>query len=174
MTSSFPIITTQRLVLRQPSALDAPQIFTLRTDANVNKYLDRKPCSTLDEAAAFILAVNENFFQGAGYYWAICDEQDGQVIGTICLFELAADGSACEVGYELLPGYQGKGLMREALEQVIAFAFKRLQVKSINAFSHKDNLASAGLLQKSGFTKLESPAGSPDPLTAFRLLKMPA
>ena len=38
----FPNLTTNRLILRQLSENDSKEIFSLRTDKSVNKYLDRQ------------------------------------------------------------------------------------------------------------------------------------
>ena len=48
----FPILTTERLVLRRLSVDDGPEIFHHRSDPALNEYLDRTPCASIDEAVA--------------------------------------------------------------------------------------------------------------------------
>ncbi|RZK12463.1 MAG: N-acetyltransferase, partial [Flavobacterium sp.] len=41
-STSFPILTTERLTIRQLSIDDQHDIFALRSDTEINKYLDRE------------------------------------------------------------------------------------------------------------------------------------
>ena len=47
----FPVLKTERLTLRQLSIDDDKEIFLLRSDMEANKYIDRDPCGTIEEAA---------------------------------------------------------------------------------------------------------------------------
>ena len=72
------------------------------------------------------------------------------MIGTICFWNLSADRRSAELGFELHPDHQGKGYMDEAMKEVIGFAF-RSGFTCLDAYTHKDNLASTKLLLKHGF-----------------------
>ena len=50
----FPLITTERLVLRQVSSFDVNEIFFLRSDEEVLRYIQRKPAKNIEEAIQFI------------------------------------------------------------------------------------------------------------------------
>ncbi len=82
----FPVLTTERLTLRQPENGDYKQIYVLRTDDSVNKYLNREPCRSMDEARNFIQVVNENIRKNESIYWAITLHHTNALIGTVCLF----------------------------------------------------------------------------------------
>lgn len=56
-----------------------------------------------------------------------------------------------EVGYELLPNFQGKGFMSEALNSIIDFAFTNLKIETIEAFTNYQNARSRKLLEKLNF-----------------------
>ena len=56
----FPILTTERLTLRQLEINDEQEIFTLRSDNEINKYLGRQVANTIDDARNFINRINEN------------------------------------------------------------------------------------------------------------------
>jgi ribosomal-protein-alanine N-acetyltransferase len=122
----------------------------------VNKYLDRKPAETTDEALNFIRKVNENFKNQTALYWAITQKHNEKLVGTICLFDFSDEHKNCEIGYELLPDFQGQGFMQEALERIIEFVFQSLGLETINAFTHKDNQNSTKLLQKCNFEQTET------------------
>ena len=144
----FPILTTERLTLRQLVINDAREIFMLRSDSEINKYLDRQISNTIDEARNFINKVNENTNNSESLYWAITLSDRDILVGTICLFSFPEENNKCEIGYELLTNFQGKGIMKEAAEKVIDYAFNTIKVQKIEAFFHRDNQRSINLLEK--------------------------
>ena len=153
----FPILTTARLTLRQVSLNDAEHIFALRSDPAVNQYLDRQPSTSIDDAILFINRVTENINSQEALYWAVTLTENNTFAGTIGLFGFTAEQS-CEMGYELLTPFQGKGIMKEAAAGVITYAFQTLQVQAIEAFTHKNNQPSVHLLTQLGF----HPSTDPD------------
>lgn len=169
VNKTFPTLITERLMLRQPLESDVQEIFLLRSDMIVNKYLDRQPAETVEEVLSFIKKVNENFSNNEGFYWAIAHTGNKKLIGTICLFDFSDELKKCEIGYELLPAYQGQGIMYEAVEKVIEFSFQALGLDTIDACTHKDNESSARLLQKFNFEKTAITDGGNPLLTVFRL-----
>jgi ribosomal-protein-alanine N-acetyltransferase len=147
----FPVLKTERLTLRQLISSDDKEIFALRSDDNVNKYLDRKPSKSLEDAKNFIQTINENIQRNDSIYWAITLNGIDKLIGTICLFDFSEDHSKAEIGYELLPGFQGKGFMQEATSKVIHFGFQHVGLNSIEASTHSENQSSRRLLEKLNF-----------------------
>jgi ribosomal-protein-alanine N-acetyltransferase len=147
----FPILTTERLTLRQLLITDEHEIFRLRSDSEINKYLDREISKTIDDARNFINKVNENIHKNDSLYWAITFRDKNILVGTICLFGFSDENDKCEIGYELLTNFQGQGIMKEAAEKVIDYAFNTINVQKIDAFFHKDNQASIKLLEKLSF-----------------------
>src|SRR5829696_2634771 len=115
----FPVLKTERLTMRQLRSSDDKEIFALRSDDNVNKYLERKASKSFDDARNFIQTINENIQRNDSIYWAITLNGTDKLIGTICLFDFSDDNSKAEIGYELLPGFQGNGIMQEATSKVI-------------------------------------------------------
>lgn len=149
----FPVLKTERLTLRQLVSSDANEIFALRSDGNVNKYLNRKPSKSIDDAQTFIQTINENIQRNDSIYWAITFSGADKLIGTICLFDLSDDNFKAEIGYELLPGFQGKGIMQEATSKVIDFGIQHIGLNSIEAYTHFENQSSTRLLEKFNFKK---------------------
>lgn len=151
--TSFPILTTERLTLRQLSNDDSQDIFALRSDAQINKYLDRPASKTIDDAINFINSINENIKKNDSFYWAITLTTTKVFAGTICLFNISGEDAKCEIGYELLTNFQKQGIMKEAAEKIIDFVFNTLQIEKIEAFTHIENGGSTKLLEKLGFKK---------------------
>lgn len=149
----FPILATARLDLRQLSPADAPALAVLRSDEQVNRYLSREGDVSLEDAAVFIEKINRGIAQGEWLYWAICWRGQPELLGTICLWQFSADRSTAEIGYELHPRHQGQGVMDEALKRVVAFGFEDLGLAALEAFTHRDNAASARLLLRNRFER---------------------
>jgi ribosomal-protein-alanine N-acetyltransferase len=143
----FPILTTERLTLRQLASDDEQQIFTLRSDSKINKYLDRQVSHTIDDARNFI----NKIIKSDSLYWAITLSDKNILVGTICLFGFSDKNYQCEIGFELLPNFQGQGIMKETLEKIIDYAFTTIKVKKIEAFVHRENLNSIKLLENFSF-----------------------
>lgn len=172
MTSTpFSILTTERLILRQLSIDDWQEILTLRSDPEVNKYLDRQAAKTKEDEIGFINKINENIEKHTAFYWAITLTRTNTVVGTICLYNLSTEMSSCEIGYELMPKFQGQGIMNEALRAVIDYVFQTLKFNEILAVTHCENQHSSRLLSKFNFVKsLEVDKENPE-LDIFILTK---
>jgi [ribosomal protein S5]-alanine N-acetyltransferase len=150
---SFPRLATERLLLRQLTPGDAEEIFLLRSDETVNKYLDRTKATTLNDAQQFIGLVNSGIYNQQSFFWAICLHGSEKLIGTICLWNFSAEKDKAEIGYELLPSYHGKGIMQEALSMVVEFGFQILELTTIDAWTVQQNHPSITLLERNRFKR---------------------
>jgi len=165
---TFPILISERLTLRKLSKNDSEEVLQLRSDTEINKFLNKKPSKTVENALNFINSIIENESDEL-FYWAITKTGEDKLIGTICLFDFLGDLKKCEIGYELLTEYHGQGIMIEAAEKVIEFAIKIPELKTIDALTHKNNKSSTQLLQKLNFRKLEDIVDDNPNLILFRL-----
>ena len=150
----FPVLTTQRLRLRQLLPADAANLFDLRTNEQVNRYLDRPSPKGVYEMTDFVGKINGGIATNQWLYWAICLPKDNELVGTICLWNFNDIKTIAEIGYELHPDQQGKGYMNEALQAVVAYAFGTLQLQQLEAYTHHANIGSIRLLVKNGFEQL--------------------
>ena len=151
--SPFPVLFTPHFKLRALRASDENEIFFLRTDEGVNQFLDRPRANSIEDAQRFIQIITENTAKGEAILWAIEPRDGGVLVGTVCLWNISwADGRA-EIGYELLPQYQGKGVMQEVLPVVMGYAFGVLGLGMITAEMSEGNVRSARLLERHGFVR---------------------
>lgn len=155
---SFPEIKTERLFLRKIEELDCDSILFLRSNKIINKFIERpehrKTKNKLD-AIKFIKEINEAFEEDKSISWGITLKNDSKIIGSICLWNFSQDLKTAEVGYDLDPKFQNKGIMSEALTMIIDFGFKEFKFNKIEAFTHKENENSKRLLEKNGFHLIE-------------------
>jgi ribosomal-protein-alanine N-acetyltransferase len=147
----FPVLKTEHLILRQLRNDDDKTISILRSIDSVNRYIERPKRCSIDDAQAFIKRINTGIAEAGLFYWAVCLEEQAALIGTVCLFNFSEDKLTAEIGYELNPDFQRKGLMNEAVKPVIDFGFTTLKLKTIEAVTHKENNSSKGLLAKNNF-----------------------
>jgi ribosomal-protein-alanine N-acetyltransferase len=169
----FPVLTTKRLVLRQLNDDDYPEIFALRSDDEVNKYIYRTKATHADQAKEFIKKINAGIGEGNSFYWAICFAEQTGLTGTICLWNLSEDKTTAEIGFELIPLHQRNGIMNEALEAVIRYAFDEIGLKTILGSVHHDNANSIRLLEKNNFKKDEFRKDPDDPDNVIYYLARP-
>lgn len=147
----FPQLQTERLILRNIESTDADLIHKLRSDEVVNQFVGRDNSSTLEKAKEFILKIQNLVEKNEGLYWIIRRKENNDLIGTFCLWNFDPENEIVEIGYEMLPEFQGKGIMTEALKAVTAYTFEEIKVKIITAFPSEDNVNSVAILKKLNF-----------------------
>lgn len=150
----FPEMKTARLRLRQLLPEDAARIFEMHSDVENRKYIDKAPPKTQAESEAFIYHINAGIDRREWVYWALVGEEN-DLMGTICLWNFSETEHyrMAELGFELLPGRQGQGLMQEALTAVLEFGFGTLQLREIEAWTKVQNAGATRLLARNGFTR---------------------
>ena len=152
--STFPILETKRLKLRQIVAADAHSWAEALNHPDVMRYLIDFEQDTvdLDDVYGIIQWADNIFEQKTGLRWAITLKPDDTMIGS-CGFHLYNQAQRCaEVGYELHQLYWRQGIMKEALGAILDFCFQRLNLHRVEADVTVGNEASAGLLQHMGFS----------------------
>jgi [ribosomal protein S5]-alanine N-acetyltransferase len=149
----FPVLTTDRLILRQLLTTDDSAIFVHRSDDLVNKYLEGFRHSSIEETRAFIDRVQNEVKNDKTILWVITEKGNDRFIGTVCLWNISREEDKAETGYTLVPAFQRKGYMNEALAKVIDFGFNTMKLRTIEAYTHKDNKGSIQLLIKNKFLK---------------------
>ncbi|HEX6914568.1 MAG TPA: GNAT family protein [Chitinophagaceae bacterium] len=151
----FPELRTSRLLLRQVKNKDAAVMLALRSDDQVMRYIDRPRASNLTEAQQFIQLIHDGITNISGITWAmsLADDRSGKMIGTIGFWRIDKANHRAEIGYMLSPQHFRKGLMNEAMAQVLHYGFNTMQLHSVEANVNPGNQASASLLQKHGFVQ---------------------
>jgi [ribosomal protein S5]-alanine N-acetyltransferase len=149
----FPILETERLLLRQLTEGDLDAILAIRSDPEVMRYVCRPLMQSREEAAAWYKNVEEILHKNTGINWAICLKPDTRMIGSMALWRIDKDNHRGEVGYMLPPQYWGKGITTEALTIAIDYAFETLHLHSLEGQIDPANIASRRVLEKHGFVQ---------------------
>lgn len=152
--SSFPTLQTDRLILRAHLINDASNLFQMRTNEEVMRYIDREKPKNIRDTEAKIRLMNEGFNNRTLVAWVIAlKENPNQMIGEIGYYRTDLANYRAEIGYMIMSEYWRKGLVSEALKKVIAFGFSEMNLHSISANINPGNDASRQILLKNGFVK---------------------
>ncbi len=149
----FPNFATDRLFLRAINNDDKKEIFALRSNPQVMEHISRALAKNIEEAQTFINKITKGINEDKLVYWGITLKVDDSLIGTICLWNISLDNYRAELGYELMPKYQGQGLMQEAFTRVVDFAFNTLGFHTLEANVNPGNKRSIKLLEKNEFVR---------------------
>ncbi|OXA75549.1 ribosomal-protein-alanine N-acetyltransferase [Flavobacterium aquidurense] len=151
--SPFPIIETERLVLRRITSEDVNEIFELRSNPETMKYIPRPLVKTNEDALEHIAMIEDKIITNVGINWGISLRDNPKLLGIIGYYRMQPENYRAEIGYMLLPEFHGKGIIPESVNRLIRFGFDDLKLHSIEAVIDPDNLASEKVLQKCGFIK---------------------
>jgi ribosomal-protein-alanine N-acetyltransferase len=150
MTALGPL-DTARLRLRSLGPSDAQFILGHFSDPQVCRYLmDAEPFQKLEEAQRLI-SYFMDFQRTRAYRWGIRQAQSDQPIGTIGYLHWDGRNNSAEIGFDLDPGYWGRGFMREALVAVIDAGLRHLGLNRLWAVVHPDNRRCLASLAGLGF-----------------------
>lgn len=133
-------IVTERLMIR------------LSTDDEMRGLIADAADPELKKAYSEMLGLSLKFPDKRRWFavWFI-EDGGGNMLGDLCFKGLSDDGTV-EIGYGILPEYEGKGFMTEAVKGAVEWAFSDPAVKCVTAETEEDNKASQRVLIKNGFT----------------------
>ncbi|HYV95547.1 MAG TPA: GNAT family N-acetyltransferase [Chitinophagales bacterium] len=149
----FPLLATERLLLRQVSTEDAEEMFQLRSDPRVMQYIDRPIAASVQDALEFIQKIENSLTNNDGINWGITLKDQRKLIGTIGFWRIMKEHYRAEIGYALLPQFQRKGIMQEAIAIVLDYGFNTMKLHSVEANVNPANTASIKFLEKNRFVR---------------------
>jgi ribosomal-protein-alanine N-acetyltransferase len=146
------ILETERLVLRPFQLGDEEALFAMNTHPDVIRYAGNTPFASLEVARDTLTNVIFKDYEVRGYgRFALVLKGTGKVIGFSGV-KYITDIEETELGYRLMPEHWGKGLATESAVASINFARDTLGLQRLVALVHPDNLGSANVVQKMGFS----------------------
>jgi ribosomal-protein-alanine N-acetyltransferase len=149
----FKNLETERLLLRRVAVTDVPEIKALRGNPETMKFIPRPLVTTDEQALEHFKMIDEKIENNIGINWAITLKGNPKLIGIIGHYRIQPENHRCEIGYMILPEYNGQGITTEAIKAVLEYGFEDLNMHSIEAVIDPDNVASERVLQKNGFVK---------------------
>ena len=146
----FPILETERLLLRKVTMDDAEDMFEYGSNDEVTKYVTWDTHKTIEDARGFIDFILNKYAQQAVAPWGIEEKATGKFIGTIDFFAWNVAFKTAEIGYVIAPDYWGKGITAEAAAAITDFGFEKMELVRIQARCFVANIGSERVMEKIG------------------------
>ena len=148
--SIFPILQTDRLILRQLRHEDAESIVALFSSPEVLAYLDLETIENREQAIGMIDWFAGLFAQKESLQWSVT-LKDGTWIGTCGNYAWDRESRKIEIGYNILPVYWGKGYATEAMHAILRWSFENMDLHRVQGDCTAGNIASERVMLKCGF-----------------------
>ncbi|MFJ7826511.1 GNAT family N-acetyltransferase [Psychrobacillus sp. NPDC096623] len=177
MQNKFPILETNRLILREVIEEDAEDMFQYLSDKDVVKPMGLSPFETVNDVLDEVGWYKSIYIEGTGIRWGITLKDSGKVIGSCGFLNMLTKHYRAEVGYELSKDYWSRGIASEALEAVVKYGYQHFQLERIEALIEPTNLPSQKLVEKLGFKRegllrhYEYTCGKFDDLYMYSIIK---
>jgi RimJ/RimL family protein N-acetyltransferase len=146
-----PELRTERVLLRRWRASDLEPCAAMNADPRV---MENFPAPLSRRESAVFIGRMEGCFEDCGYgLWAVELPGEAPFIGCVGLLPVGKDlpfAPAVEVGWRLARAHWGTGLAGEAASAAIAFAFDRLRLRELVAYTAERNERSRRLMDRLG------------------------
>ncbi|WP_137652166.1 GNAT family N-acetyltransferase [Bifidobacterium moukalabense] len=144
-------LETDRLILRRWEESDAEDLYTYASDPDVGPIAGWPAHQCLDESRGVI----RNVLNGKEAY-AVCLKEDGKAIGAIELklnghTDMTDQDDECEMGYWLGKPFWGRGIMPEAVKEMLRHAFEDCGMRKVWIGYYEGNIKSKRVQEKCGF-----------------------
>lgn len=151
---AFQAIRTERLLLRPVRAGDEVALAERRNDPQVAKFQNWQLPFPADRAREIVESAGSMDGPTDGEWWmlTVADPDDEIVLGDLVAHSTWGARSV-EVGYTFAPAAWGKGYAVEALSAFVDFLWSDAAVTRVHAMLHPDNIASAQVLERTGFLR---------------------
>ncbi|MEK7193961.1 MAG: GNAT family protein [Patescibacteria group bacterium] len=144
----------ERINLRPLKLNDVRKIYlTIKNDETILKNTLIPYPVTMKKERKFVENSIKNTKKGTDFVWIIEDRKTKELLGCVGLHKVRWDNKNAEIGYWLNKNFRGQGIMSEAVNLVLKFAFKKLKLHRVWAGVFADNPFSQRVLKKSGFKK---------------------
>ncbi|HEU0027457.1 MAG TPA: GNAT family N-acetyltransferase [Ktedonobacterales bacterium] len=150
--TEFPVLTTERLLLRRFQPDDAEALFAILSDEDAMRFTGHGAAHSLDDARERIRQIDARYARREAIHWAVTLQGADRVIGSCSLHRIDEGHHHAETGYELHRAYWGRGIMPEAVSATLGYGFTDLGMHRIEAIIDDQNAQSKRLLLKLGFT----------------------
>ncbi|MEF9877513.1 MAG: GNAT family N-acetyltransferase [Gordonibacter sp.] len=171
-----PVLETERLVLRALGPDDAPDVFAYCSDPDIGADAGWPLHRTLEDSRLFVTQI-----ANAPHVFGIFEkrgESTGPCRGSVGLIDdpHRKNVDCLMLGYALAKEAWGRGLMTEAVREVISYGFEELGLGMVTVNHYAFNQRSRRVIEKCGF-RLEGtlrgaepgPDGMPQDMTFYSL-----
>lgn len=151
--TSFPVLETERLILREHRESDVEGLSEYENDPDLLRFTDAFP--PVSELSNAIYIWTHEAYQSKKFIrWCTALKENDRCIGGVFLFLPYGDdtsGRRMDIAYDISPRYRNKGYASEAIRKVVTYGFEKMALKRIQAQIMPENTASIRAVEKCGF-----------------------
>ena len=141
------MLETERLTLRPLDEKDIDEIYAMRSDADVMRFI-REPQNRA-ESADWVKLVSSRWQAEQIGFCAMIEKTSDKFVGWCGIWRLK-ETRELEIGYATVKNAWGKGLATEAAREFLDYAFGRLKPEKIVAVAQPKNEPSRRVMEKLG------------------------
>jgi RimJ/RimL family protein N-acetyltransferase len=149
----LPTIKASRVSLRLLTEADVDGLYSIFSHPEVMRYWSTPPLANRDAAVELLKGIQDSFARQTMLKWGVARNEDNVLLGTATLFNLSFENGRAEIGYGLGRPYWGSGYMNEALQVLIEYSFKELNLRRLEADADPRNIKSLRTLERLGFQR---------------------
>lgn len=144
------VVTTPRLLLRQWQDTDAVAFAALTADPEVMRHFPS--VLTRKQSDQLVARMREGISKRGWGFWAVQLRSSDECIGFTGLTPAVNSPypDAVEIGWRLARTHWGHGYAPEAAKHSLRFAFDKLELPEVYAYTTLENFASQRVMQKIG------------------------
>ena len=148
---ALPVLTTERLPLRQRSIDDVPAIVRMNSDPEVMRFVgDGRMPDPSEIEKRTRERCGTDFGMGLGYWSVFPRERPDDYLGYVVLSPVP-ESTDIELSYGIRRDAWGEGFATEGSRAALKFAFRQLGLPEIVALTYPANLRSQRVIAKLGF-----------------------
>ena len=150
VTTEFPTIKTERLLLRQFSDSDLENVFNGLSHPEIIKYygVSFQTLEATKEQMVFFADLEKN---ETGIWFAVCSADNKTFYGAGGLNNLSKEHKKAEIGFWLISDFWGQGIMKEAMLLICNYGFDNLELHRIEGFVESENKNCKNAMSKLDF-----------------------
>lgn len=141
----FPEIETERLLLREIAGVDAVDYFKINLGGDHD-------FGEVEAAEDHIRRKHNAYKRKNALSWGIVLKEDGQIVGE-CRLSNFIRQSRADIWFYLGSEFRRRGMMSEAFQAIIPFAFASMELHRIQGLVSPKNEAAVGFVKKLGFVE---------------------
>lgn len=150
-------IRTKRLIIRDHILEDLNNLHNLLSNKKTMFYLPEIRTKSISESKENLMSAIEevNSANREKFFLAIIDEETNEYIGEIGIMKVlnCSEGNVMNLGYFIKESFWGRGIVTEAAEAIISYAFTNLKTFKIETGCIVNNKGSERVMQKLKMTK---------------------
>jgi [ribosomal protein S5]-alanine N-acetyltransferase len=148
--SETPKLETDMVRFRRITFDDASDMFEYASEEDVAKFVTWPAHKTLDDSKQFITSIIERYSMNQVAPWGVALKDSNKLIGTCDFVHWYPNHGRAVIGYVLGKKYWGRGIITNAVKEMINFGFESMKLNRIEARCKIENIGSEKVMIKNG------------------------